>query len=176
MTIDDNIKGLLLLLSISHLGGALGAFYWITYNLWWIFFFRIFAPLVTDPNAKLYYKNKVQKKTQTVVVPFKMTWKSPHEWMKHTLSEWREENVLCSIFTVEREHFTHICGQERARYPDTANTFSTTGYLITSIATCSPTTPITHLADRSGTYSIKWNALGDTFNRGLVKPKPPGNL
>lgn len=94
----------------------------------------------------------------------------------HSLSDWREEAVLCSIFTVEGEHFTHICGQERARYPDTANTFSTTGYLITSIAACSPTTPITHPADRSGTYSIKWNALGNSFNRGLDKLKPPGNL
>lgn len=34
------------------------------------------------------------------------------------------------------------CGQGRARYPDTVNTFSTTRYLITSTATCSLMTPL----------------------------------
>lgn len=58
------------------------------------------------------------------------------------------------------------CGQGRARYPDTANTFSTSRYLITSIATCSLMTPITRLPDRSGTYCIKWNGPLDSFSRG----------
>lgn len=61
MKIDDNIRGLLLLLSISQLGGALGVLYSITDNLWWIFFFRIFAPLVTDPIAKPHFK-KIRSK------------------------------------------------------------------------------------------------------------------
>lgn len=159
MKTDDNVRGLLLLLSISHIAGAL----WGTLFSYWqsvvIFLFRIFASMLTTASL-----NKVWK---TFMVTFKMTWKKHlHEWIKST--QWANEEWKCSLL---RFHFRKrtSCGQGRARYPDTANTFSTTGYLITSIATCSLMTPITRLPDRSGTGLRQIKCISRQFQQRSCK-------
>lgn len=49
----------------------------------------------------------------------------------------------------------HCLGRKEHDTTDIANSLSTSGYLIISVATCSLMTPITYLAHRSGTYCVK---------------------
>lgn len=68
----------------------------------------------------------------------------------------------CSVFALGRDHFL---GRKEHGTTDTANTFSTSGYLIISVATRSLMTPITYLAHRSGTYCVKSNVLPDNLTQ-----------
>lgn len=68
----------------------------------------------------------------------------------------------CSVFALGRDHFL---GRKERGTTDTANTFSTSGYLIISVATRSLMTPITYLAHRSGTYCVKSNVLPDNLTQ-----------
>lgn len=146
--------------------GHFGAFCSITDHLWW-FFLRIFASTLT---------------TTSLATPKKQGLKNIHGYFRNDLKNKKQKKNVCvdglnplSEQMKRRKcsllhfHFRKgtLCGQGRARYPDTANTFSTTGYSITSIATRSLKTLVTHLLDRSATHCIKWN-VPHTINRGFA--------
>lgn len=70
---------------------------------------------------------------------------------------WNERR---SVLALGREH---CLDRKEHDTTDTAQSLSTSGYLIISIATCSLMTPITCLAHRSGTYCVELNVLPENL-------------